>query len=244
MAESEAVTRGVAVEAPVALEINGIGYAVMMATPVALDDFVAGFLIAEALVQSISDIGDIAVAELDKGWIARIAITGAGGDALLERARRRVSESSCGLCGIENLEQLARPLPKVAEHGEPDSDHVFAALEALGAHQPINRATGGMHAAAWVDDGGAIRCVREDVGRHNALDKLVGALARHDLRPDSGFILTTSRCSYEIVEKSVMAGACNLVTISVPTSLAVERAAACGLSLYALARSDSMLRFA
>jgi FdhD protein len=122
-----------------------------------------------------------------------------------------------------------------------DRAAIFKALEDVRAHQPGNRATGGMHAAAFVDATGEIICVREDVGRHNALDKLIGAMARMDRALGSGFILSTARCSYEIVEKAVRAGATTLVTISVPTSMAAERARTAGLSLFALARPDEIL---
>ena len=118
---------------------------------------------------------------------------------------------------------------------------IAAALESLGDHQPLNRATGAVHAAAFCDTHGTVLVVREDVGRHNALDKLIGALGRAKVEIASGFILLTARCSFELVEKTVRSGACMLVTISAPTSLAAERAKAAGLTLLALARRDSAL---
>lgn len=228
-------------EAPVAIEFNGIGYAVMMATPVDLADFVTGFAIAEGLARDADDISDMAEAQVDAGWIVRCRIDGPGAERIADRARARVSESSCGLCGIENLEELARALPPVAAHAAVPAAAIFAALDALRDRQVLGRRTGAAHAAAWVDPAGTIACLREDVGRHNALDKLVGAMARAGGRLDRGFVLSTARCSYEIVEKAVRAGATTLVTISLPTSLAVERARAAGLSLWALARDDSVL---
>jgi FdhD protein len=158
-----------------------------------------------------------------------------------ERVRARVAESSCGLCGIENLEAVARPLPQVEPHAALANAAIFAALAVLGDHQPLGLATGAAHAAAWADAAGKIACAREDVGRHNALDKLVGAMARAGAPLAPGFVLSTARCSYEIVEKAVRAGATALVTISLPTSMAVDRARAAGLSLWALAREDSVL---
>ena len=213
----------------------------MMATPADLEDFARGFALTEGLARSPDDVSDIAVAETELGWIVRASLAGLGIDKLTERVRARVAESSCGLCGIENLEAVARPLPKVPAHAALDEAAIFAALGKLREHQPLTKATGAAHAAAFCDEAGAIRTVREDVGRHNAMDKLIGALAAAGQDPAAGFILSTARCSYEIVEKAVRAGATRLVTVSLPTSMAVERAGAAGLSLWCLARDDSVL---
>lgn len=228
-------------EAPIALEFNGLSYAVMMATPEDLGDFATGFALTEGLAAHADQVTGIAIAEVELGWIVRATVAGLGAEQLSERVRRRVAESSCGLCGIENLEAVAKPLPPVAPHPLLDAGAIFAALAALKHRQPLALATGAAHAAAWADASGAIGCVREDVGRHNALDKLVGAMARAGQPLTPGFVLSTARCSYEIVEKAVRAGAATLVTISLPTSLAVERAEAAGLSLWALARDDSVV---
>lgn len=228
-------------ESPVALEFNGLAYAVMMATPTDLEDFATGFALTEGLASTADEIHDLAVAEVEQGWIARSSLSGLGIDKLQDRVRARVAESSCGLCGIENLAEVARPLPKVASHAAIAPEAIFRALNALRDHQPLTRETGAAHAAAWVAPDGTIGCVREDVGRHNAMDKLVGAMARDGHALASGFILSTARCSYEIVEKAVRAGASTLVCVSLPTSLAVERAGVAGLSLWALARDDSVL---
>ena len=216
----------------------------MMATPADLADFARGFALTEGLAQTPAHITDIAVAEVEKGWIVRAQLTGLGIDKLSERVRARVAESSCGLCGIENLDAVARPLPPVPPHGPLEPQAIFAALGQLRDHQPLTRATGAAHAAAFCLPDGTIAHAREDVGRHNALDKLVGALAAAGVSAADGFILSTARCSYEIVEKAVRAGAHTLVTISLPTSMAVERAQAAGLSLWCLARGDSVLRVA
>jgi len=229
-------------EAPVALEFNGLSYAVMLATPADLEDFARGFALTEGLAQTAADISDIAVAETDLGWIVRASLAGLGIDKLTERVRARVAESSCGLCGIENLEAVAKPLPKVPTHAPLEETAIFAALGKLRDHQPLTRSTGAAHAAAFCDEAGAVRTVREDVGRHNALDKLVGALAASGEDLAAGFILSTARCSYEIVEKTVRAGGTRLVTVSLPTSMAVKRARQAGLSLWCLARDDSVLR--
>ena len=228
-------------EAPVALEFNGLAYAVMMATPADLADFATGFALSEGLVAYADEVTDLAIAQVEQGWIVRAALSGLGAAQLGERVRSRVAESSCGLCGIENLEAVARPLPPVAAHAAIEPSAIFAALNAMQLRQPLSLATGAAHAAAWCDPAGAIGCLREDVGRHNALDKLIGAMAREGRALSPGFVLSSARCSYEIVEKAVRAGATTLVTVSLPTSMAVERAKAAGLSLWALARDDSVL---
>jgi FdhD protein len=229
-------------EAPVALEFNGLSYAVMMATPADLADFALGFALTEGLAKAPGDLSDIDVAEVDNGWIVRAQLTGLGVEQLTDRVRARVAESSCGLCGMENLEAVARPLPPVPAHEPLGEAAIFAALAALREHQPLTRKTGAAHAATFCATDGTIRTVREDVGRHNALDKLIGALAASGQDPAEGFILSTARCSYEIVEKAVRAGATRLVTVSLPTSLAADRARAAGLSLWCLARDDSVLK--
>jgi FdhD protein len=228
-------------EVPVALEFNGVAYAVMMATPTDLEDFATGFAIAEGLAADATQMIEVAAIEVDKGWIVRATIEGLGADKLGERVRARVAESSCGLCGIENLDAVTRPLPQVEAHAPIASAAIFRALGALRKHQSLGRATGAAHAATHALADGTIACVREDVGRHNALDKLVGARSRDGVWLGQGFILSTARCSYEIVEKAIKAGATTLVTVSLPTSMAVERAQSAGLSLWALARDDSVL---
>lgn len=238
---SRPVTRAWVPEVPVALEFNGLAYAVMMASPADLADFALGFALTEGLAKQPSDLSDIDVAEVEKGWIVRATLTGLGIEQLADRVRARVAESSCGLCGIENLEAVARPLPPVPPHAALEPAAIFTALGALRDHQPMGRATGAAHAAAFCTMEGTILHAREDVGRHNAMDKLIGALASAGQSAADGFILSTARCSYEIVEKAVRAGAHTLVTVSLPTSMAVTRAEAAGLSLWSLARNDSVL---
>lgn len=227
-------------EAPVALEFNGLAYAVMMATPEYLADFAIGFALTEGLVTSADQVTDLAVAEVEHGWIVRATLAGLGIERLTDRVRTRVAESSCGLCGIENLAEVAKPLPPVTAHDPIDAAAIFAALADLPERQELNRRTGAAHAAAWCTASGRIAELREDVGRHNALDKLIGVMARTGWPLAGGFVLSTARCSYEIVEKAVKAGATTLVTVSLPTSLAVDRARMAGLSLWVLARDDSV----
>ncbi|MGN6818775.1 MAG: formate dehydrogenase accessory sulfurtransferase FdhD [Sphingomonas sp.] len=235
------LTRAVPIEAPVAIEYNGIGYAVMMATPADLEAYAVGLTLAEGLVDRADEIEDVLVHQAEGGWIVRVTLPERRAAAVIERARTRVSESSCGLCGLDSIEQVLRPLPPVTARIATSREAVARALVALGEHQPLGRETGAVHAAAFCAPDGRILAAKEDVGRHNALDKLVGALAFAEADPASGFILLSARCSYELVEKTVRAGCPMLVTISAPTSLAVDRAIAAGLTLVALARSDSAL---
>lgn len=237
----ESLERPIAVEAAVAVEVNGLGYAVMMATPRDLVDFAFGFAQAERIVSSPDQIIDVEPYEVPNGWLLRITVDEAAFAPVRERVRHRVAESGCGLCGLENLEQALRPLPRVSTVSRATPAAIFAALDALREHQPLNAATGAVHGAALCDDTGRILACREDVGRHNAFDKLVGGAARQQLALDGGFALLTSRCSYELVEKAVLAGLPMLVTISAATTLAVERATEAGLALVALARPDAFI---
>ena len=233
--------RSIAIEAPVSVEVSGIGYAVMMATPADLEDYALGFALGEGLVDTSEQIRRVDIHRIEGGWALRIWLPPERNAIALERARKRVSESSCGLCGIENIEEVLRPLPSVTARIATDRTAIAKALDALNAHQPLGRATGAVHAAAFCSPAGEILLAREDVGRHNALDKLIGAMARAGIDPATGFVLLSARCSYELVEKTVRAGCPMLVTISAPTSLAAERAADAGLTLVALARIDAAL---
>ena len=235
------IERQVPIEAPVALEYNAIGFSVMMATPSDLKEFAIGFSFAEGLASGIEDFEDIAVHPVEGGWVVRMTVPAERMEMVLARARTRVSESSCGLCGMESIEQVLRLLPPITARIATTRPAISSALAALGDQQPLGRAPGAGPAAAVWSPAGENFGACEDVGRHNALDKLIGRLALKGLSPASGFILLSARCSYELVEKTVRAGCPLLVTISAPTSLAVERAKAAGLTLVALARSDSAL---
>jgi len=239
--DSMSVRRTLAREAPVALEYNGIGYAVLMATPADIADLVRGFALSERLILPGDSLPEADIHETPRGIVARTNLPPDRVNALMGRVRHRLSESSCGLCGIENLEQAIRPLPIITARSGAGDAALFRALKALGDHQPLNRATGAVHAAAWADAQGAIRLVREDVGRHNAFDKLIGAMHAMGADWDGGFALLSSRCSYELVEKAALSNCPLLVTISAPTALAVERAKMAGLPLAVLARPDAML---
>jgi FdhD protein len=228
-------------EAPVAIEYNGIGYAVMMATPIELDDFAIGFSLSEQLVANAEEIKSIATHRAEKGWIVRVQLPAEKVEKVYARARQRVSESSCGLCGMDNLDEVMRDLPAVTARLDMAEGAVFTALNDLRNHQHLNAATGSAHAAAFCSTLGEIMLVREDVGRHNALDKLLGAIARSGENASSGFILLTARCSFELVQKAILANCPALVTISAASDLAAESAARHGLHLISLARQDSAL---
>ena len=174
-------SREIAVETPIAIEINGIGYAVLMATPDALADLATGFLLTERLIDSIADLLDLDPFETPSGWIVRATVTQRCAGRIHDRVRHRTSETACGLCGVSGLEQVVRSVARPAPAPHTDVAALFAALEAIRAHQPLTARTGALHAAAWCDAGGAIIAVREDVGRHNALDKLIGACAGEDI---------------------------------------------------------------
>ncbi len=236
-----AVDRTIAVEMPVAVEFNGIGYAVMMATPDALEDFAYGFALSERLIETADQVAAVDLHQAEKGIILRVTLVADCANRIADRVRHRVSESSCGLCGIENLDQALRPLIPIAATCDAEISAVFSALSAIGAHQSLNAKTGAVHAAALCSAAGDIRLVREDVGRHNAFDKLTGAMLRAGQGWDSGFALTTARCSYELVEKAVLANCPMLAAISAPTSLALDRAREAGLRLVVLARPDAVL---
>lgn len=235
------VVRAVAEELPVALEYNGIGYAVLMASPGDLEDLAFGFSFTERLIEARAHIQDVSAHETPDGTLLRITLAQDRMDRVLERVRHRVSESSCGLCGIENLEQVLRPLPRISNTTAAGPDAVFRALGALPALQPLSALTGAVHAAALCDRNGGVLLVREDVGRHNAFDKLIGAMVRTDRQWEEGFALLSSRCSYELVEKAALAHCPMLVTISAPTQLALRRAGEAGLKLVVLAREDAIL---
>jgi FdhD protein len=237
----EAVTRAVAVEVPIAIEINGIGYAVMMATPADLVDFAYGFIWSERLVDARGEILSVEHLDTEVGHRLRVQLVPERTERLLERFRHRVSDSSCGMCGIENLEQAMRPLPVVPSTVDIGDAAIFRALGQLREWQPLNAATGAVHAAARCAIDGHIIDAREDVGRHNAFDKMVGAMLQAGENWGDGFALLSSRCSYELVEKAALSGCPTLVTISAPTSLAVERARAARVRLVVLARPDAVL---
>ena len=227
-------------EVAVALSFNGTTQAVMMATPDHLADFAYGFALTEGLARP-DEIESLDVVETERGLDVQLWVNIAAEARLKARRRVMAGPVGCGLCGIDSLEQALRDLTPVP-HGafRLTPAQVMAGVAALPGQQALHDATRAAHCAAFWD-GARVVVAREDVGRHNALDKLTGAMARAGLPLSPGFVLSTARCSYEIVEKAVRAGATTLVTISLPTTMATERAKAAGLSLWALARDDSVL---
>lgn len=228
----------VIVEAPVALLYNGTSFAVMMATPDALDDYALGFALSEGIVASADEFRLVDIVRHDEGIALHAAIPQARFDTLDARRRGMEGRSGCGLCGVESLQAAARPVPRVPDSSTVDLTDIHVALAALARQQPLNALSGGVHAAAFAHADGLL--VREDVGRHNALDKLIGAMARQGIAPASGFVVITSRASYEIVHKAATAGIGLVVAISAPTDLAIRTADAAGLTLAAFARGDSL----
>lgn len=231
----------VASETPIAFEINGLGYAVLLATPDNLGDLALGFALSERLIDKPSELIDLDIFVREKDVIVRMTLSEPHAARLRGRVRHRATDSSCGLCGIENLEELLRPLPRVKAVSRAADEAIFAALNSLNEAQHLNRTTHAVHGAAFCNAAGQIVLLREDVGRHNAFDKLIGAMALAGQCWDGGFALLTSRCSFELVEKAVLADCPLLVTVSAPTGLALGRARDAGLALKVVARPDALL---
>jgi FdhD protein len=229
----------IAEEAPVALVYNGEPHAVMLATPLDLEDFALGFSLTESILASPRELHSIRVYQRSEGIEVRMRIEPSRGEALPEKSRTLAGRTGCGLCGTRTLQQAMRRSAPVGKGvGVPVSELVRALAE-LREHQRLNRITGAVHAAAWGVPGQGLRLVREDVGRHNALDKLIGALARKDTDFGGGFVLVTSRASYEMVQKCVSVGITFMAAISAPTGLAVRLAEDTGLTLIGFARDDN-----
>ena len=227
-------------EVPVAFVYNLRNYAVMMATPGALVDFALGFSLTESVITGIEDIVSLEIHQSDQGVELRFKLSEPALEKLdiIQRRRNLIGSASCGLCGLENAETLFKVLPKVAERKvKLDAEAIVRAITELPSHQPINNKTRSVHAAAWVSRLGDIAIVREDVGRHNALDKVLGAMAQQGTDITEGFILMSSRCSYEIVEKAARCGVPAIVSISGPTAFALRKAQEANIAIYA--RSES-----
>ncbi len=233
----------VAEETAVALVYNGISHAVMMATPCDLEDLARGFSLTESIVATPSEIYDIEIEPAGRGIEVRMRIASQRMAALRERRRSLAGRTGCGLCGVESLDAALRPVASVAGETVVARRAIETAMAALPAEQRINRLNGAMHAAGWADPDGALVAVREDVGRHNALDKLGGALAKLP-RSAGGFVVVTSRCSYEMVQKAAALGATAIAAVSAPTSLAIETAERAGIALIAFVREDRLTVYA
>ncbi|WP_115511126.1 formate dehydrogenase accessory sulfurtransferase FdhD [Xanthomonas arboricola] len=226
----------VAAEMPVAFHYNGVPFAVMMATPEDLEDFAFGFSLSEGIVDQPQDLRVVAVETFLEGASLQIEIPPERAAALDRRRRNLDGRSGCGVCGNESIEAVLRVPPALQSSLQIDAQALARALEALHAQQPIAAQTGAVHAAGWADAHGVVRYVREDVGRHNALDKLVGALARERVDASQGFAVVTSRASYEMAMKAAQARITLLAAISAPTALAISLADSAGLTLIGFAR--------
>jgi FdhD protein len=225
-------------ETAIALTYNGGSYAVMMGTPRDLRDFAVGFSLSEGIIQSPNDLDSLDIVELDDGIELRMWLAQAKADRLSERRRHIAGPTGCGLCGIDSIAEAVRPAAIVAQGQSFSPREIMAAMQAIPPLQPINIETRAVHAAAfWMPTRGIV-ALREDVGRHNALDKLAGALAHEKLAAGKGMVLLTSRVSVEMVQKTAAMGAPLMIAVSAPTALAVRMADAAGITLAAIARAD------
>lgn len=234
----------VADERPVALQYNGVSHAVMLATPCDLEDFGIGFSLSEGIVAGLSEVHDIEIEPAEQGITVALRIAASRFEQLKQRRRSLAGRTGCGLCGVESLEQA---LPAVAPLDDDlvfDPHAVLAAMQDLRAYQPLHEATGATHAAGFADAQGRLLCVREDVGRHNALDKLIGALARAGIEARDGLALITSRASHEMVAKCARAGIPLLAAVSGVTQLAVQTAEQTRVGLAGFARGDDLTVYA
>jgi len=231
-------SRSIPEETAVALTYNGGTYAVMMTTPQDLRDFAIGFSLSEGVIGSLADIDSLDIVHLADGVELRMWLSQPKADRLRERRRHIAGPTGCGLCGIESIAEAMRPAAVVATGRQFSPEQIMAAMRSLPSRQKLNVQTRAVHAAAFWNATSGIVALREDIGRHNALDKLSGALARGSVAAGEGMILLTSRVSVEMVQKSAAIGAPVMVSVSAPTALAVRMADAAGITLAAIARAD------
>ena len=225
-------------EVPVAFEYNGISHAVMLATPADLEDFAVGFSLSEGIVDSVKHIFDIALVESSSGIVAQVEIANEAFGLLKDRRRSLAGRTGCGLCGMESLDQVMRTLKPLPIREPFSLDALHSGLLALPDHQHLQKASGATHAACRVSRNGEISHVREDVGRHNALDKTLGALTREGVSAEAGALVITSRASFEMVQKAVALGYGILAAVSAPTAAAVRLSETLNLTLIGFLRKD------
>jgi FdhD protein len=231
--------RPVPEEVPVAFSYGGSTHAVMMATPADLEDFATGFSLTEGIISTGADIEAIDVLDAEQGYDVQVTLMDDQADALRVRRRHMAGPVGCGLCGIESIEQAVRPVPDVSNvQLVLSAKEIVAAMEALNGSQPLHLETRAVHGAGFYVPGEGLLAVREDVGRHNALDKLAGAVLRADRNGYEGIVVVTSRISVEMVQKTAILGSSVLIAISAPTGLAIETAEKAGMTLVALVRGE------
>jgi FdhD protein len=231
-------------EVPIALEFNGVSHAVMLATPADLEDFALGFGLAEGIFESAADLYGCEIEPSTHGITVQMEVSSRCFAALRARRRTLAGRTGCGVCGTESLDQVLRPVPVVTTIARVHTNAIARAMREMRQRQQLCEITGAVHAAAWCDLDGHVHWLREDVGRHNALDKLIGALARARADATTGFIAVTSRASVEMVQKAAVAGVPLLAAVSAPTLLAVETADSAGIGLVGLARGDDLVVYA
>lgn len=225
-------------ETAIALTYDGSTCAVMMATPDDFEDFAVGFSLTEGIIGSSAEIEQLEIVEEDNGIDLRMRLAAPRARSLAERRRYLAGPVGCGLCGVDSLADAMRAVPRVIAAGTVSAATILAAVGAIGPAQALNRETHAVHAAAYFAEPDGLVALREDVGRHNALDKLAGALARSGIVPTRGIVVVTSRLSFDLVQKAAMVGAPILVAVSSPTALAIRTAEDSGMTLVAVARGD------
>lgn len=231
---------GLAAEVPVSLCYNGVAHVVMMVSPSNLEDFAVGFALSERILKNVSDIESLDARKVDRGFLVDMRVSEAANARVAARRRNLPGQASCGICGVIELEAALPVLPEIDAGPTASLAAVKKAVASLREHQPLNAQTRSLHGAAFADPSGTIVLAREDIGRHNAFDKLIGAAAREDMLLEEGFALLSSRCSVELVQKAVIAGIPLMVTVSAPTTLAVELAEDAGLTLFCMAEDSSV----
>lgn len=240
----EQVTDYVAEERPVALHYYRLPYVVMLASPADLEDLGVGFTLSEGIVDAADEIRGVELVRDGENLAVHLNITGERLSRILQRQRNLTGRTGCGLCGVESVEEAIRHPAAVGAGVRVTSAEIHAELAKLQTQQPLNLKTGSVHAAAWALPGKGIQLVREDVGRHNALDKVIGALTRAKTDLSAGYLIITSRASYEMVQKAATVGVSLVVAVSAPTALAIDLATETGVTLIGFARADRHVVYA
>jgi FdhD protein len=244
-----AVVEQIAEEAPIALVYNGVPHVVVMASPADLENLALGFSLSEAIIGSAAELGGLEIVPEQTGYSVYMSVPPERVAVIEKRRRNMTARTGCGVCGAQTIEQAMHDVPKVAApkvaEGLQVTRHAVAvAMTKLPSLQTLNAATGATHAAAWANFDGELQLVREDVGRHNALDKLIGALAAGGMDTAQGFAVITSRASYEMVQKAAMAGIGLLAAVSAPTALAIRIAREAGVTLAGFVRGERCMVYA